>query len=68
MLWVSALDLRFAVTINRASQVVLVAKSLLPNARDIRTIGSILCQADPLEKEMAAHSSILAWSLVDYSP
>ena len=39
MLWVSALDLRFAVTINRASQVVLVAKSLLPNARDIRTIG-----------------------------
>jgi len=45
-----------------------VAKSPLPNARDIRTIGSILCQADPLEKEMAADSSILAWSLVDYNP
>ena len=33
-----------------------------------------LCQEDPLEKEMATHSSILAWesrgqrSLVGYSP
>ena len=33
-----------------------------------------LCQEDPLEKEMATHSSTLAWkshgqrSLVDYSP
>ena len=37
--------------------------------------GSILSQEDPLEKEMATHSSILAWeiqwtekSLVGYSP
>ena len=44
-----------------------MAKSLLPNAGDRRTIGSILGPEDPLEKEMAAHSSILAWRLVDYS-
>ena len=27
-----------------------------------------LDREDPLEKEMATHSSILAWSLVGYSP
>ena len=26
-------------------------------------LGSILCQEDPLEKGMATHSSILAWSI-----
>ena len=33
-------------------------------------MGLILSQEDPLEEEMATHSSILAWteSLVGYSP
>ena len=45
-----------------------VAKTL--PAMQIQSLG----QEDPLEKEMATHSSILAWkiplteSLVDYSP
>ena len=46
-------------------------KNLPANAGDV---GSILGWEDPLEKEMAKHSSILAWrihgqrSLVGYSP
>ena len=39
-----------------------VIKNLPANARDM---GSIQClgQKDPLEKEMATHSSILAWEI-----
>ena len=46
-------------------------KNLPANAGDV---GSILGQDDPLEEEMATHSSILAWrihgqgSLAGYSP
>ena len=42
---------------NWASQVVLVVKNLPANAEDA---GSIPGLEDPLEKEMATHSSILA--------
>ena len=41
---------------------------------NVGDVGSILGQEDPLEKEMATHSSILAWeihgqgSLAGYSP
>ena len=38
----------------------LVVKNLPPNAGDS---GSILGREDPLEKEMATHSSILAWEI-----
>ena len=44
------------------------------NARDIRDVDSIPGGKDPLEKEMATHSSVLAWrihgqrSLAGYSP
>ena len=39
-----------------------MVKNLPANARDM---GSIQClgQEDPLEKEMATHSSILAWEI-----
>ena len=42
-----------------ASQV----KSLLANAGDVRDSGSIPGWEDPLEEEMATHSSILAWRI-----
>ena len=38
----------------------------LPAMRETRV--QSLDREDPLEKEMATHSSILAWSLVGYSP
>ena len=41
----------------RASQVAQVVKNPLTNAGAARNVG----QEDHLEKEMAAHSSILAW-------
>ena len=47
------------------SQVVLVVKNPPTNAgdsRDMRWIGS-LGREDPLEKEMATHSSIIAWEI-----
>ena len=47
----------------RASQVVLVVKSLPSNAADIRKQIHSLGQEDPLEEEMATHSSILAWRI-----
>ena len=56
-----------------ASQVALVVKNLPANAGDRRDAGSILSREDPLEEEMATHSSVLAQeshgqrSLVDYS-
>ena len=36
-------------------------KNLPTNAGDVREMGSILSQEDPLEESMAIHSSILAW-------
>ena len=41
----------------------LVIKNQPANAGDIRDIGIILGQEDPLEKEMATHSSILTWRI-----
>ena len=32
-------------------------------AGDVRDMGSILGQVDPLEQEMATHSSVLAWEI-----
>ena len=55
------------------SQVALVGKNPPTGDVEIRTVPS-LGQEDPLEKEMAAHSSILAWKipwterLMGYSP
>ena len=47
------------------SQVALVVKNPPATAGDIRDKGWILGsdQEDPLEKEMATHSSILAWEI-----
>ena len=38
-----------------------VIKNLPANAGESRDMGSIPGQEDPLEEEMATHSSILAW-------
>ena len=51
----------------------LVVKNLPTNAGNIRDMGSIFESGTSLEKEMATHSSILAWkipqrSLAGYSP
>ena len=52
----------------------LVVKNPPANAGDIRDAGLILGLVDPLEEEIATHSSILGWephgqkSLVGYSP
>ena len=40
-----------------------MVKNLPANARDIGNESSILGWEDPLEKEMATHSSILAWRI-----
>ena len=40
-----------------------MVKNPLANAGDIRDMGSILGQEDPLEESMATHSSILAWRI-----
>ena len=37
-----------------------LVKNLPANAGET---GSLLCREDPLEKEMATHSSILAWEV-----
>ena len=53
---------------------VLVVKNPPVNARDIRDAIGSLDREDPLEEEMATHSSILAWripwtkELASYSP
>ena len=47
----------------RAPQVMLVVKNLPANARDTRDAAPSLSQEDPLEEEMATHSSILAWEI-----
>ena len=57
-----------------ASQMALVVKKLPANAGDIRDAGLIPGSGNPLEKEMATHSSILSeesygqGSMVGYSP
>ena len=38
-------------------------KNLPVNAGQAGDVGSIPVQKDPLEKEMATHSSILAWEI-----
>ena len=38
-----------------------MVKNLSVKARDVRDMGSILGWEDPLEKDMATHSNILAW-------
>ena len=48
---------------DRASQVALVVKNAPANAGDLRDMGSILAQEDPLEEETATRSSILAWRI-----
>ena len=48
----------------RASQIALVVKNSPVNARDIGDLSSIQGQEDPLEEEMATHSSILAWEIL----
>ena len=40
-----------------------MAKNPSVNAGDIRDVGSIPGRVDPLDEEMAAHSSILAWKI-----
>ena len=47
----------------RASQVVLVVKNLPANAGHTRDTVQSLGQEDPMEKEMATRSSILAWRI-----
>ena len=49
--------------INRASQVALMLKNLPADAGDVRDLGLIPGQEDPLEEGMATHSSILAWRI-----
>ena len=46
--------------INRASQVALMLKNLPADAGDVRDLGLIPGQEDPLEEGTATHSSILA--------
>ena len=46
-----------------ASQLALVLKNLPANARDARGAGSTPGLEEPLEKEMAILSSILAWEI-----
>ena len=48
---------------SEASLVALVVKNLPANARDIEMWVQSLGWKDPLEEEMAAHSSILAWEI-----
>ena len=48
----------------KASLAALVVKNLPVNVEDVRDVGvQSLDQEDPLEKDMATHSSILAWKI-----
>ena len=47
----------------RASQVMRVLKNLAANVGDTRDMVSVPGLEGPLEKEMAAHSSIVAWKI-----
>ena len=46
-----------------ACQVALMVKNLPTNAGDVRDAGLIPGQEDPLEENIAIHSSILAWGV-----
>ena len=46
-----------------ASQMALVLKNPPANTGDVRDMGSIHGWKDPLEDDMATHSSILAWRI-----
>ena len=46
-----------------ASQVALVVKNPPANARGVRDTGRSLGWEDPLEEELASHSSTLAWKI-----
>ena len=46
-----------------SSQVALAVKNPIANVGDRRDVGSILGLEDSLEKEVATHSSILAWRI-----
>ena len=57
----------------RAPLVAQLVKNQPAKAGDARDLGRFLGWEDPLEKEMATHSSMLAWklpqrSLAGYSP
>ena len=41
-----------------------MVKNLPANAGDLRDMGSIPGQEDPLEEGMATHSSIIAWRIL----
>ena len=56
LLWV-------CVVLGLISQVALVVKNLLASAGNVRDKSSIRGWEDSLEKEMATHSSILAWRI-----
>ena len=47
----------------QVAQMALLIKNPPTNAGDVRDAGSILGREDPLEKEVAAHSRILAWRI-----
>ena len=50
-------------TCTHASQMALVIKNSPSNAGDIRDLGLIPGQEDPLEEGMATHSRILGWRI-----
>ena len=52
-----------AFCIHDSAQVALVVKNPPTNAGDIETWVPFLGWEDPLEKEMATHSSIIAWHI-----
>ena len=56
-------ELAIGVHMSGVSQMVLVVKNPPANAGGVRDEGLILGWEDPLEKEMAIHSSILAWRI-----
>ena len=56
-------DMNTHVSPSGASQVTLVLKNLPANAGDVRDAGLIPGWEVPLEKEMAAQSSLLAWKI-----
>ena len=49
-------------SLGRASQVTLVVKIPAINAGDIKDMGLIPGWEDPLKKDIATHSTILAWT------
>ena len=51
-------------TFSVVSQMALVVKDLPANAGNLRDVSSIPRWGNPLEKEMATHSSVLAWEIL----